>query len=137
MVDDNDLEYGHGEPEKRPAMLYAPIYNGLAAGLSICKWLSDLGYRHLVGSNEFDFCFTVFIGNGVNTILVEFQLDKNFARFALVAVLPLLFCVALVRSAIFNPVVSRLTCSASRFPVLLHPDRTELIHGNRTHRPLS
>ncbi|KAK7689381.1 hypothetical protein QCA50_007173 [Cerrena zonata] len=72
VVDDNDLEYGHGEPEKRPAMLYAPIYNGLAAGLSI-----------------------FFIGNGVNTILVEFQLDKNFARFALVAVLPLLFCVAL------------------------------------------
>lgn len=26
-------------PQKRPAMLYAPIYNGLAAGLSVCKCL--------------------------------------------------------------------------------------------------
>ncbi|CAL1710811.1 unnamed protein product [Somion occarium] len=65
--------YGEGEPEPRPAMLYAPIYNGLAAGLSI-----------------------FFIGNGINTILVEWQLDQNFTRFALFAVLPLLFCVALI-----------------------------------------
>lgn len=30
--DKAELEYG---PEKRPAMLYAPLYNGIAAGLSL------------------------------------------------------------------------------------------------------
>lgn len=30
--DEAELEYG---PEKRPAMLYAPLYNGIAAGLSL------------------------------------------------------------------------------------------------------
>lgn len=30
--DQSELGYG---PEKRPAMLYAPVYNGLAAGLSV------------------------------------------------------------------------------------------------------
>lgn len=29
-------ELGYG-PEKRPVILYAPLYNGLAAGLSLCK----------------------------------------------------------------------------------------------------
>ncbi|OBZ77183.1 Glucans biosynthesis glucosyltransferase H [Grifola frondosa] len=59
-------------PEARRAVLLAPIYNGLAAGLSI-----------------------FFIGNGVEILLEEFQLDGTFIRFALVAVLPLLFCVSL------------------------------------------
>ena len=30
-----DLE--QGLPEQRPIMLYAPIYNGLAFGMSVCK----------------------------------------------------------------------------------------------------
>lgn len=43
VVDDGlDEEYGNGVPEKRPAMLYAPIYNGLAAGLSICEYFFGL-----------------------------------------------------------------------------------------------
>ena len=35
-----DLE--DGMPEPRPVMLYAPIYNGLAFGLSICKFLPHI-----------------------------------------------------------------------------------------------
>lgn len=35
VVDDN-LE---GIPEPRPTMLYAPVYNGLAAGLSLCEYM--------------------------------------------------------------------------------------------------
>ena len=31
---DNEAELEYG-PEKRPAMLYAPLYNGIAAGLSL------------------------------------------------------------------------------------------------------
>ncbi|KAF8269451.1 glycosyl transferase family group 2-domain-containing protein [Lactarius quietus] len=65
----NELEYG---PEKRPTMLYASLYNGLAAGLAI-----------------------VFIGNGVKTLLVEWRQDGKFMHFVLCATLPLLFCVSL------------------------------------------
>ncbi|KAH9941252.1 glycosyl transferase family group 2-domain-containing protein [Epithele typhae] len=64
-----DVEAG---PEPRRPMLLAPIYNGLAAGLSI-----------------------FFIGNGVNILLQEVQLDGNFIRLALAALLPLFFCVSL------------------------------------------
>ena len=35
---ENELGYG---PEKRPVMLYAPFYNGLAAGLAIGKVLAS------------------------------------------------------------------------------------------------
>ena len=62
-----------GQPSPRPIMLYAPIYNGLAFGLSL-----------------------FFIGNGINVLLIEWQLDRDFTRFALCAVIPLLFCVSLV-----------------------------------------
>lgn len=33
-AEEAELEYG---PEKRPTMLYAPLYNGIAAGLSLGK----------------------------------------------------------------------------------------------------
>lgn len=39
-------ELGYG-PEKRPAMLYAPLYNGLAAGLAIGK-VSRFEQNHLL-----------------------------------------------------------------------------------------
>ncbi|KAF7297159.1 Glyco-trans-2-like domain-containing protein [Mycena indigotica] len=61
-----------GLRDRRDAKLYAPIYNGLAAGLSF-----------------------VFIGNGINTILQEWSLDGEFIRFALFALCPLLWCVSL------------------------------------------
>ncbi|ETW75437.1 hypothetical protein HETIRDRAFT_331125 [Heterobasidion irregulare TC 32-1] len=59
-------------PERRPVVMYAAVYNGLAAGLS-----------------------AVFIGNGVKNLIVEWRQDGSFVRFALAAVLPLLFCVSL------------------------------------------
>ncbi|KAG1781357.1 glycosyl transferase family group 2-domain-containing protein [Suillus placidus] len=67
------------DPEKssqkqfaRPIMLYAPVYNGLAAALAF-----------------------VFIGNGLTTLLSEFRLDGNYTHFTLCALMPLLFCVSL------------------------------------------
>ncbi|THH32339.1 hypothetical protein EUX98_g1834 [Antrodiella citrinella] len=72
IVEGSPLDIEASGPEKRPAMLYAPIYNGLAAGLSI-----------------------FFISNAANTMLIEWQLDGNFIRFALVAAFPLWFCVSL------------------------------------------
>ncbi|KAH9061174.1 glycosyl transferase family group 2-domain-containing protein, partial [Lactarius vividus] len=68
---EDGAELGYG-PEKRPVVLYAPLYNGIAAGLSL-----------------------VFVGNGVKTLLVEWRQDGKFTHFALCIVLPLLFCVSL------------------------------------------
>ncbi len=39
----------------------------------------------------------VFIGNGINTVLIEWQLDGEFIRFALFVTIPILFAVSLVR----------------------------------------
>ncbi|KAJ6567737.1 glycosyl transferase family group 2-domain-containing protein [Mycena vulgaris] len=61
-----------GLRDRRAAKLYAPVYNGLAAGLSF-----------------------VFIGSGVKTLLQEWTLDGSFIRFALCAMVPLLWCVSL------------------------------------------
>ncbi|KAF8908094.1 glycosyl transferase family group 2-domain-containing protein [Gymnopilus junonius] len=66
-----DLESFGGE-QRRPIRLYAPLYSGLAAGLSL-----------------------FFVGNGFKQLLMEFWLDHEFVRFALVAVIPLLYCVSL------------------------------------------
>ncbi|KAA1477055.1 hypothetical protein DENSPDRAFT_867478 [Dentipellis sp. KUC8613] len=59
-------------PEKRPAVLYAPVYNGIAAGLSL-----------------------VYCGNGVKILIEEWRQDGSFVRFALVVVLPLFFCISM------------------------------------------
>ncbi|KAJ3536670.1 hypothetical protein NMY22_g5926 [Coprinellus aureogranulatus] len=65
-------EVDSASPSKRPVKLYAPIYNGIAAGLAL-----------------------VFIGNGIRTLLMEWRLDGNAIRFALLACAPLLYCVSL------------------------------------------
>ncbi|KAI0916116.1 hypothetical protein AcW1_010030 [Taiwanofungus camphoratus] len=74
VVADDASAFGDddGEPEARPAKLYAPVYNGLAAGLSV-----------------------FFIGNGIDILLQEVQLDNGYTRFALCVLLPLLYCVSL------------------------------------------
>ncbi len=74
-------ELPEGTPEPRPAMLYAPVYNGLAIALSI-----------------------FFIGNGINVLLIEWQLDNDFTRFAICAVIPLLFAVSLVSTRALSQV---------------------------------
>ncbi|KAG7092057.1 hypothetical protein E1B28_008438 [Marasmius oreades] len=56
----------------RPTLLYAPLYNGLAAGLSF-----------------------VFIGNGARVLVWEFLMDGQFIRFVLCVTLPLLYCISL------------------------------------------
>ncbi|KAF8816381.1 hypothetical protein BYT27DRAFT_7183930 [Phlegmacium glaucopus] len=66
----DDLEECGGE--RRPVRLYAPVYNGLAAGIAL-----------------------VFVGNGLRTLLVEWTLDRDFTRLALIAIVPLLYCVSL------------------------------------------
>ncbi|THH11529.1 hypothetical protein EW145_g574 [Phellinidium pouzarii] len=59
-------------PEARPIRLFAPIYGGLGAGMSI-----------------------FFIGSGTNILVQEFMLDGSTTRFALLATAPFLFCVSL------------------------------------------
>ncbi|KAF8954800.1 glycosyl transferase family group 2-domain-containing protein [Flammula alnicola] len=71
VVGERDLEGFRGE-ESRPVRLYAPLYDGLAAGIAL-----------------------VFVGNSLRTLLMEWMLDGAFTRFALIAVIPLLYCVSL------------------------------------------
>ncbi|KAG2127997.1 glycosyl transferase family group 2-domain-containing protein [Suillus clintonianus] len=71
-IQDQDPEKVTQKPTARPIMLYAPVYNGLAAALAF-----------------------IFIGNGLRTLLTEFRLDGNYTHFALCALMPLLFCVSL------------------------------------------
>lgn len=47
------------------------------------------------------------MGSGVSILLQEWALDNDFIRFALAALIPLLFCVSLVRLAFAWPA----TCS--------------------------
>ncbi|KAG6853092.1 hypothetical protein C0991_006924 [Blastosporella zonata] len=65
--DDNDNKWNE-ENQTRKTVLWAPLYNGLAA---------------------------VFIGAGVKTLFQEWMLDGGVIRFALLAVCPLLYCVSL------------------------------------------
>ncbi|KAL0959386.1 hypothetical protein HGRIS_014637 [Hohenbuehelia grisea] len=69
--EEQDLE-DQRRAQYRPAMLYAPLYNGLAAGIAF-----------------------IFIGNGIKTLLQEWTLDGGAIRFALLATCPLLYCVSL------------------------------------------
>ncbi|PPQ94708.1 hypothetical protein CVT25_009563 [Psilocybe cyanescens] len=68
---EGDLENFRGE-ERRPVRLYAPLYNGLAAGIAL-----------------------IFVGNSFKTLIMEWWLDHDFSRFALVVVIPLLYCVSM------------------------------------------
>jgi len=51
--DEAESEYGQ---EKRPAMLYAPLYNGIAAGLSLGEWsprgTASLAQGHILYSHS-------------------------------------------------------------------------------------
>jgi hypothetical protein len=86
----------------RPAMLYAPVYNGLAAGLSL-----------------------FFISNGAEILLTEWLLDGSFIRFALCATFPFLFCVSLASPFLVLNVSDLILFSV--FRSANHPKRH---HGN-------
>ncbi|KZV75016.1 hypothetical protein PENSPDRAFT_572274 [Peniophora sp. CONT] len=67
----SDTESASGA-SPRPIRLFAPVYGGLGAGLSL-----------------------FFIASGVSVLLQEWRLDHDYSRFALLVTTPLLFCVAL------------------------------------------
>ncbi|KAG5341078.1 hypothetical protein C0989_011806, partial [Termitomyces sp. Mn162] len=69
--EDEDSKWNEAKQTRR-TMLWAPLYNGLAAALSL-----------------------IFIGNGIKLLFQEWTLDAGVTRFALLAVCPLLYCVAL------------------------------------------
>lgn len=60
------------KPATRPTRLFAPVYNGLGAGLCL-----------------------YFMGTGIKMLLEEYWLDHDPMRFVLVATIPFLFCVSL------------------------------------------
>ncbi|KAG6836896.1 hypothetical protein H0H93_001727 [Arthromyces matolae] len=79
---DDEQKWNEAKQTRR-TMLLAPLYNGLAAALS-----------------------TIFIGNGIKTLFQEWTLDGGVTRFALLAVCPLLFCVALNLSMVAPSILS-------------------------------
>ncbi|KAF7290353.1 Glyco-trans-2-like domain-containing protein [Mycena chlorophos] len=68
---DIEKQSGSGR-EARPIRLFAPLYGGAGAGLSI-----------------------FFICSGFTTLLAEFRLDGSYTRFALMVTAPFLVCIAL------------------------------------------
>ncbi|KAI0808314.1 glycosyl transferase family group 2-domain-containing protein [Fomes fomentarius] len=71
-ADANDIEKTAEGPSARPIRLFAPVYSGLGAALSL-----------------------FFVGNGVSVLLEEALLDGNWGRFGLMVTIPFLFCVSL------------------------------------------
>ncbi|KAI0739936.1 glycosyl transferase family group 2-domain-containing protein [Daedaleopsis nitida] len=71
-ADASDLEKTAEGPSARPIRLFAPVYSGIGAGLSL-----------------------FFIGSGVSVLLEEAMLDGNWGRFGLLATTPFLFCVSI------------------------------------------
>ncbi|KAI0631810.1 glycosyl transferase family group 2-domain-containing protein [Trametes polyzona] len=71
-ADASDLEKTAEGPSARPMRMFAPVYCGLGAALSL-----------------------FFVGSGVSVLLEESLLDGNWSRFALVITIPFLFCVSL------------------------------------------
>ena len=69
-----DVEASGGDwtPEPRPIRLFAPVYNGLGAGLSL-----------------------FFVGSGLNVLIREWMLDGDPTRFLLLIAAPFLCCVSL------------------------------------------
>lgn len=87
-------------PEERPARYFAPLYNGLAAGLSF-----------------------LFIGNGVKILIREWLLDGDFTRFALCALIPLLFSVSLFFAL---QIIQNVTMACVSFPICSYAYRARL-----------
>jgi cellulose synthase/poly-beta-1,6-N-acetylglucosamine synthase-like glycosyltransferase len=73
-----------GAPVRRQTRLFASVYSGLAVALCL-----------------------FFIGSGASLLLQESMLDGKYQRFALLAVAPFLFCIALFFSL---QIVGQLTC---------------------------
>ncbi|KAL0947953.1 hypothetical protein HGRIS_010582 [Hohenbuehelia grisea] len=69
---ESDMEKGDSGRKARPIRLFAPIYGGLGAALSV-----------------------FFIGSGMSVLLQEWRLDGESKRFALLATAPFLLCVSL------------------------------------------
>lgn len=98
--------------KRRPVTvgLYAPLYNGIAAGIALGVFFSYLSSLvHLL-----IFIFAVFVGNALRTLLMQWVLGGAFTRLAICAVIPFLFCVSLVRSLHFG-LRAVLTISLAQF----------------------
>ncbi|KAG9311354.1 glycosyl transferase family group 2-domain-containing protein [Chiua virens] len=68
----SECEKADREPSQRKTALYAPIYNGFAAGLA-----------------------AVFMGNGIKILVQEYMLDQDYSHFILLVLVPFLFAVSL------------------------------------------
>ena len=76
-------------------MLFGPLYAGIGAALALCAFSSFL---LLLFRNVLMECGPSldFVTGGVNVLLQEWALDGDPKRFALIATLPVIYCVCLV-----------------------------------------
>lgn len=93
-VSSYDLDLEQSGVSKRPTVLYAPIYNGLAAGMAMVF----IGNGLSASLNLYWINFFPLTNATAETLLTETMLDGSYIRFALCSLLPLLFCVSLVCS---------------------------------------
>ena len=94
-ADVTDLEKTAEGPSARPVRMFAPVYCGLGAALSLCRFPTILLMAFRTHR-----AFQVFIGSGASVLLEESLLDGKWARFALLVTAPFLFCVSLVSVAL-------------------------------------
>ena len=97
----NDRAKQADKKEKRKHVLLGPLYAGIGAGLSLCKFCPSLKSRRMAHlthpPSHLDF-----VTAGISTLIEEWVLDGDATRFALVAVLPVIFCVSLVRMTLHS-----------------------------------
>ncbi|KAF8551621.1 hypothetical protein OG21DRAFT_1417653 [Imleria badia] len=68
----SECEKADQEPSRRTVVLYAPVYNGIAAGLA-----------------------ALFMGNGIKILVQEYMLDQDYTHFLFLILVPVLFAVSL------------------------------------------
>jgi hypothetical protein len=88
ITKEKELEEGATEAAPRPTRIFAPIYIGIAVALATCAlfFLSNA----MLADPLLDF-----LGSGIKIIIMEWALDDDYVRFALLATVPFVFCIAL------------------------------------------
>lgn len=71
--------------------MFAPVYAGLGAALSLCKCFRRFTLTAYLPR------LLVFISCGISMLISEYRLDHEYKRFFVLVTVPFLFCVSLVR----------------------------------------
>lgn len=90
------------DPEKkrnvRKLVLLGPFYAGCGAALSACEFYFRFAFPPAWRILDFliEYSILDFMSSGAGILLEEFAMDRNAARFGLLATLPIIFCISVV-----------------------------------------